>query len=93
MPTDQGQAPAEVSVREFRENLAGFLRKARQGERFVVTSHGEPVAQLGPPTPPPMQPRPFGLLRGQIRMAPDFDQTPADLIAEMEGDASPGDAR
>ncbi len=30
---------------------------------------------------------PFGVLRGKIRMAPDFDQTPAEGIALMEGGA------
>ena len=28
---------------------------------------------------------PFGDLRGKIHMAPDFDQTPDDIIAVMEG--------
>jgi plasmid stability protein len=28
---------------------------------------------------------PFGALQGQIRIAPDFDQTPDELIEAMEG--------
>ena len=28
---------------------------------------------------------PFGDLRGKIHMAPDFEQTPEDIIAAMEG--------
>ena len=79
--------PAEVSVREFRDNLSSFLNKAAHGQRFVVTSHGRPVAQLGPPAPMPRQPRPFGLMKGQINLPPDFDSTPDDLIADMEGRA------
>lgn len=85
MPSDRDPVLAEVSVREFRENLSRYLRKAREGERFIVTSHGEAVAEFGPPVAVTKLPRPFGLLRGQIRMAPDFDETPEDLIAVMEG--------
>lgn len=76
-----------VSVREFRANLPALLRQARQGASFVVTSRGQPVARIMPPGPPARERRPFGLLKGQIVMAPDFDETPADLIAEMEGTA------
>lgn len=85
MSADRDGGLAEVSVREFRENLSRYLKKAREGERFVVTSHGEAVAEFGPPAVASSSPRPFGLLRGQIRMAPDFDDTPEDLIAIMEG--------
>jgi len=76
--------PQTVNFREFRENLAGFLRQAQQGTEFIVTSRGETLARIGPPGG--LKPRPMGLLKGQIRMAPDFDDTPADLIAAMEGD-------
>ena len=31
------------------------------------------------------QDMPFGDLRGKIRMAPDFDQTPDDILDAMEG--------
>ncbi len=35
-------------------------------------------------TQPPAQRQP-GALRGQIRMAPDFDMLPGDVLAAMEG--------
>jgi prevent-host-death family protein len=37
-----------VGVRELRASLAEAVRRAEGGERTVVTSHGRPVAQLGP---------------------------------------------
>ncbi len=40
-----------VGVRELRNNVAAILRRARHGERVVVTIDGHPVAQLGPLTP------------------------------------------
>jgi prevent-host-death family protein len=39
-----------VSVRELKNNLSAYLRRAKGGEHIVVTSRGEPVAALsGPP--------------------------------------------
>jgi prevent-host-death family protein len=76
--------PQTVNFREFRENLSTFLRQAQEGAEFIVTSRGKTLARIGPPDA--LKPRPMGLLKGQIRMAPDFDETPADLIAAMEGD-------
>jgi prevent-host-death family protein len=72
-----------VSFRDLRKNLSRFLRQARQGEEIIVTSRGQVVARIMPPAEP--QRPPIGLLKGQIHMAEDFDDTPADLIAAMEG--------
>jgi len=74
-----------VNFRELRQNLSGFLRQARQGGEIIVTSRGEEVARIVPPAT--LRRRPVGLLKGKIHMAPDFDETPADLIAVMEGEA------
>lgn len=73
-----------VNFRDLRQNLAGFLRQARQGAEIIVTSRGEEVARIVPPAKP--RRRPVGLLKGRIHMAPDFDETPLDVVAAMEGD-------
>lgn len=75
----------EIGVREFRADLSGFLRQARQGKSFVVVSHGEPVAEINPPSAALRRRRPVGLLRGRIRMAEDFDVLPEDVLDAMEG--------
>lgn len=72
-----------VSVREFRENLAQYLRQAEAGNEIVVTSHGKSIAKLAPVTIG--KPRVFGVMRGKIRMAQDFQETPDDIIGAMEG--------
>lgn len=77
-----------VQVREFRDGLAGFLREVEQGAEIVVMARNRPVARLVPPALTGR--RPLGLMRGRIRIAPDFDDTPADVIAAMEGDAEQG---
>ncbi len=78
---------ASVNFREFRQNLAGYLRQARLGEEIIVTSRGEEVARLVPPASVERKRRQLGTLQGRIWMAEDFDETPADIIAAMEGNA------
>ncbi|WP_297490255.1 type II toxin-antitoxin system Phd/YefM family antitoxin [Acidocella sp.] len=77
----------QVGVRELRGNMTGYLRQARQGARILITSHGEVVAELHPPARTEPARRVPGALRGQIRMAPDFDALPPDVLAAMEGEA------
>ena len=79
-------APHQVGVREFRGNMTGYLRQAQQGASFLITSHGEVVAELRPPAAAERARRVPGALRGKIRMAPDFDVLPDDVLAAMEGE-------
>jgi antitoxin (DNA-binding transcriptional repressor) of toxin-antitoxin stability system len=76
----------QVGVREFRGNMTGYLRQARLGESFLITSHGEVIAELRPPTTHERIQRVPGALRGKIKIAPDFDALPADVLAAMEGE-------
>lgn len=75
----------QVGVREFRGNMTGFLRQARQGASFLITSHGEVIAELRPPASAQPPRRIPGALSGKIRMAPDFDTLPEDILDVMEG--------
>lgn len=80
------KSPHRVGVREFRGNLTGFLRQARQGSSFLVMSHDQVLAEVGPPPKAELPRRRPGALRGKIRIAPDFDGLPADVLAAMEGE-------
>ncbi len=77
-------AARRVEVAEFRNNMADFLRQARQGASFLITSGGEVMAGLHPP--PPMKPprRLVGAMRGKIWMADDFDTWPEGFVEAME---------
>jgi prevent-host-death family protein len=47
--SNQGSV-VEVSVRELKNRLSEYLRRAQAGEEVVVTSHGRAVGRLvGPP--------------------------------------------
>lgn len=39
-----------VNITELRQNLPAYLKRVRQGERIRVTSRGQIVAELTPPT-------------------------------------------
>jgi prevent-host-death family protein len=37
-----------VAVRDLKNQLSAYLRRARAGERILVTDRGRPIAELGP---------------------------------------------
>ena len=41
----------EISVRQLKNRLSEYLRKAAAGEEIIVTSRGKEVARLIPPRP------------------------------------------
>jgi antitoxin (DNA-binding transcriptional repressor) of toxin-antitoxin stability system len=82
---DKVAPPRRVGVREFRTNMTGFLRQARHGSSFLITSHDEVLAEIHPPSKAVRPRRQPGALRGRIRMSPDFDTLPPDVLAAMEG--------
>ena len=49
MELQTGKPPRRVGAREFRGNLTGFLRQARQGRSFLVMPHDRVLAEAGPP--------------------------------------------
>ena len=78
--------PKAVNFREFRKNLSAYLREVHNGAQIVVTSHGKEVARVVPPAPIAGQrAKLFGMFKGRLQMAPDFDETPTELIDAMEG--------
>ncbi len=77
--------PIQVGVRELRGNLTHYLREASQGTSILVTSNNTVIAELRAPPAHLRPPRQPGALRGQIRMAADFDTLPDDVLAAMEG--------
>jgi prevent-host-death family protein len=39
----------EIGSYEAKSKLPEFLRRVRAGEKFVITHHGKPIAELTPP--------------------------------------------
>ncbi len=76
-----------MNMHEAKTQLSKLGERAWQGEEVVIARDGEPYLYLLPYRGS-AKPRPLGLLKGQIWMAPDFDETPQDLIDAFEGTGS-----
>ena len=74
----------QFNMHEAKSQLSKLGELAWEGEEVVIAKAGKPYLVLRPYRDWPE--RKFGLLKGQIWMAPNFDETPPDLIAAIEGD-------
>lgn len=79
-----------LALSEARDRLDELVDRAERGEVVVITREGREAARLMPPAPEPAAeaPRPLrkgGWMKGQIWMAPDFDETPQEIIDLFEG--------
>ena len=74
-----------VGVREAKAKLSELIDLALRGEEVTISRHGAGVVRL---VPVALRRQP-GSLRGRIRMAPDFDETPEELIDAFEGRDEP----
>lgn len=63
---------AIVDVRAAQVHLSSLMDRAAAGEEIVISRAGMPVARLVPLATPP---RRFGVLRGQVWMADEFDDS------------------
>jgi prevent-host-death family protein len=72
-----------VAIRELKDHLSEYVRRVRAGERLLITSHGEVVAELRSPEPDQNESAPLGLrelvrrgtARGLVRNDPSLYRT------------------
>lgn len=69
----------KVNMHEAKSQLSKLGKLAWEGEEIVITKAGEPYLRLEPYRQPKTK-RKSGVLKGQIWIAPDFDETPQDVI-------------
>jgi prevent-host-death family protein len=63
----------EVAISEFKAKCLGILEQVRKTRtRILVTRFGEPVAEVGPPTPGPRPANWLGCMEGTIRISGDI---------------------
>ena len=74
-----------INVYEAKTHLSKLLERVAEGEELVLGRAGKPMARLVP-FREVRQPRKPGRLAGKVWIAPDFDETPEDIIAAFEGD-------
>ncbi len=74
-----------VNVYDAKTHLSQLLDKAASGEDVVVCRNGKPVARITR-LESGKRPIKFGVLKGKLRVADDFDAPlPDHILAEFEG--------
>jgi prevent-host-death family protein len=73
------------NIHEAKSQLSKLIDAMQRGEQVIIAKAGKPVALLGPlhaATPKRVR----GVLKGQIKLGPEFDEPlPADLFESVEG--------
>lgn len=76
--------PQTLSLADATAQLVQLVERAAAGEEIIIAKAGRPVARLGPISPTPL--RTPGLLKGMIRIGPNFDaDLPEALTAAFAG--------
>lgn len=76
----------QVNTHHAKTHLSQLLERVAAGEEIVIARAGRPMARLVPYVDERPSRRP-GLWRGQVWMAEDFDEMPADLLEAFGGTA------
>ena len=69
----------KVNMHEAKSQLSRLGKLAWEGEEIVIAKAGEPYLRLEP-FREHLEKRKLGGLEGQIWIAPDFDETPQEVI-------------
>lgn len=77
----------QVNTHEAKTQLSKLLERAAAGEEIIIAKAGRPMARLVAYRPTGERRRP-GQWRGEVWMADDFDDTPAEVIEAFEGRTS-----
>ena len=80
-----------TDIHEAETQFARLVEQAERGEQIVIGRAGRPVAKLVPFRSVPFQPRIGGGWQGRLKLAADFDELPADLVAVFGVAAESGD--
>jgi len=73
------------NIHEAKTHFSKLVDTVMQGEEIVIAKAGKPAVKLVPLLPRKPELR-FGVLKGKIRIADDFDTPlPDDVLAGFEG--------
>jgi prevent-host-death family protein len=73
----------KVNIHEAKTHLSRLVDRAAAGEEIIIGRAGKPVAKLVA-CKPPVERRRLGAMRGQIWIAPDFDDTDQEIVDLFE---------
>ena len=81
----KGRTATTVNIYDAKTRLSQLVDQAAAGEDVVVSRNGKPLARLTRLTKPKRKIR-FGLLKGKVKVAPDFDAPlPDEVLSGFEG--------
>ncbi len=73
-----------VNIHEAKTQLSRLVKKAAEGEPFVIAKAGKPLVKVVAVDAPEAKPvKRVGFLAGHIRVPEDFDRMFEDEIAQM----------
>jgi prevent-host-death family protein len=76
----------KVNIFEAKTHLSKLIEQVERGGEVIIARAGKPVARLTR-LEPEKKPIVFGLLKGKIHVADDFDAPlPDDILADFEAD-------
>lgn len=75
-----------LNINEIKANFSRYVRLAMSGKRFVIAHRNKPVAQLIPLYEATSTNLKFGVLKGEFKIADDFDAPLVDFEHEFYGD-------
>ncbi|MES0870616.1 MULTISPECIES: type II toxin-antitoxin system Phd/YefM family antitoxin [Pseudovibrio] len=75
----------KVNMHEAKSNLSKLGEKVWQGERVVIAKAGKPYLDLVPHKAQ-LKPRKPGRFKGQIKLAPDFNEEIKEVTSGFEGE-------
>lgn len=70
------------TISEAKAHLSALVDRALAGEEVIIGRAGKPAVRLVPLIQRAEQRRP-GTLKGQVRIAHDFDELPADIAESL----------
>jgi prevent-host-death family protein len=73
-----------VNMHQAKSSLSRLVERALAGEDVVIARNGEPLVRLVP-IPKKREPRVPGRMKGQIWIAPDFDEMSEEELKDWEG--------
>jgi len=76
-----------VNIHEAKTHFSRLVERAMRGEEVVIGKAGKPVARLVPYRED-NTPRVPGGWEGRVRIAKDFDELPAEVVAAFRGERS-----
>ena len=71
----------QVGMHEAKTKLSQLVERAESGEEIIIARRGTPVVRLIPVARTSSMADVRGALRGEVRIAPDFDELPPELTS------------